>query len=162
MLKDTTVASGLWEGRRGDGPEKTRDRYHGCFPNGGHPEGASFLYLIDSQRDPGLFESYLDAHPGAVDMWAGGHTHTHPDDTFGGKSHIETTHGGTHFLNVSGLSRYHGYFNVPMIRVLTFTEGSDEVRVRCYMHTSEFLPQGWYDGKERVLKLTRRFEMGGG
>jgi hypothetical protein len=26
------------------------------------------------------FESYLAAHPGAIDLWLGGHTHTHPDD----------------------------------------------------------------------------------
>jgi hypothetical protein len=36
-------------------------------------------------------------------------------------------------------------------------EGSDTVRVQCYMHSDEFLPQGWYDRAERTLKLTRPF-----
>ena len=46
---------------------------------------------------------------------------------------------------------------MPKSRLLTFVEGSDEVLVQCYMHTDEFLPQGWYGAAERVLKLTRPF-----
>jgi hypothetical protein len=90
-------------------------------------------------------------------VWLGGHTHTHPDDTYGGKSHIETKWGGTHFINVACLSRFHGPENVPKSRLLTFAQGSDEVRVQCYMHSDEFLPQGWYQKAERVLKLARPF-----
>ena len=99
----------------------------------------------------------MQAHPGAVDLWLGGHTHTHPDDLFGGKSHIETRWGDTHFINVACLSRYHSQVNVPKSRLFTFAEGSDEVRVQCYMHSGEFLPQGWYGAAEQVLKLTRPF-----
>jgi hypothetical protein len=29
-----------------------------------------------------------------------------------------------------------------MSRLLTFTEGSDEVQVQCYLHTSIYAPQG--------------------
>ncbi len=35
------------------------------------------------------FENYLAAHPGAIDLWFGGHTHTNPDDNFNGRTHIE-------------------------------------------------------------------------
>ena len=156
MLKDTTVASGDWEGMRRDEDGNWQSHYHGYKPQGA-PIGASYLYFVGSQPDSGVFEDYLDSHPGAVDLWLGGHTHTHPDDRFGGKSHIETRWGGTHFINVACLSRYHGSANVPKSRLFTFDEGSDEVRVQCYMHTGEFLPQGWYGSAERVLKLARPF-----
>ncbi len=98
----------------------------------------------------------LGGNPGAVDIWLGGHTH--PDDTYGGKAHVETKWGGpTHFINAASLTRFHGAMSVPKSRLFTFTSGQAEVRVQCYMHTSEFLPQGWYDKAERTLTLSRRF-----
>ncbi|WP_420437985.1 hypothetical protein [Candidatus Poriferisodalis sp.] len=51
-------------------------------------------------------------------------------------------------------------WSVPKSHVLTFTEGSDEVRVRCYMHTDEFRTQGWYTDDEQVLKLSQSFAAG--
>ena len=156
MLKETTVASGDWEGMKKDAAGQWQSNYHGYKPQGA-PVGASYLYFVGSVPDSRAFVHYLEAHPGAVDLWLGGHTHTHPDDTYGGKSHIETKWGGTHFINVACLSRYHGPHNVPKSRLLTFVEGSDEVRVQCYMHTDEFMPQGWYGAAERVLQLTRPF-----
>lgn len=157
VLKDTTVASGDWEGMRKDGDNNWQQHYHGYYPEG-TPRGASYLYWVDSQPDSGIIEKYFSEHSRnpASDIWMGGHTHTHPDDTYGGKSHIETRW-GTHFLNVASLTRYHGKTSVPMSRVLYFQEGSPEVRVRCYMHTSEFKPQGWYDEAERTLTLSRPF-----
>lgn len=155
MLKDTTVASGEWEGMNRDAVGNWRSGYHGYKPEG-TPEGASYLYFVDSKPDAQAFERYLAEHPGAVDIWLGGHTHAHPDDTCGGKSHVEEKW-GTHFINAACLSRYHGTTNVPKSRVLTFREGSRDVRVRCYMHTDEFLPQGWYEKAERCLQLTRAF-----
>ena len=65
--------------------------------------------------------------------------------------------GGTHFVNVACLSRWHGPENVPKSRLFEFVEGSDLARVRCYMHTDEFLPQGWYGPAERTLRLSRPF-----
>ena len=156
MLKNTTVASGDWEGVKRDADGHWQSHYHGYKPQGA-PIGASYLYFVDSQPDSGAFEQYLESHPGSIDLWLGGHTHTHPDDTHGGKSHVETKWGGTHFINAACLSRYHGPENVPKSRLLTFVEGSDTVRVQCYMHSDEFLPQGWYDRAERTLKLTRPF-----
>ena len=158
MLKDTTVASGEWEGMRRTADGGWMSHYHGYFPAGA-PNGASYLYFVDSHADSGAFEKYLVHHPGAVDIWLGGHTHTHLDDTYGGKSHVETKW-GTHFINASCLSRAHGLTNVPKSRVLTFREGSADAQVRCYMHTSEFLPEGWYERAERSLTLNRPFMWG--
>jgi len=155
MLKDTTVASGEWEGMNRDEDGNWRSGYHG-YKAQGTPQGASYLYFVDSKPDAQAFEKHLDNHPGAVDIWLGGHTHTHPDDTYGGKSHVEKKW-GTYFINAACLSRYHGLTNVPKSRVLTFREGSPDVQVRCYMHTGDFLPQGWYDKAERWLKLNRAF-----
>ena len=157
VLKDTTVASGDWEGMRKDADGNWHGHYHGYKPQGS-PKGASYLYFVDSVPDGGAFEDFLENNPGSVDLWLGGHTHTHPDDTCGGKSHVETKWGGAHFINAASLTRYHaGRTAVPKSRLLTFTEGSPEVRVRCYMHTAEFLPQGWYDNAERALTLSRPF-----
>ena len=147
MLRDTTVASGPWEGvDRG---------YHGRFEDGA-PIGASYLYFVGGEPDAGAFESYLAANPGAVDLWLGGHTHTNPDDTCGGRSHVERKWGVT-FVNVAAISKYHGHRNVSMSRLLTFSEGSAEVNIRCYLHMSDYAPQGWYDRAERTVPLRMPF-----
>src|SRR5215470_16223521 len=142
VLKDTTVASGEWEGMQRDQNGNWKNRYHGYFPQG-TPQGASFLYWVDSKADSGAFESVLSALPMRVDMWLGAHTHTDPDDTFGGKSHIEKRWGTT-FINVAGLTRYHTApeHSIPRSWLLTFTDGSDEVTARCYLHGNEWAPQG--------------------
>ena len=134
-----------------------RSHYHGYFPQG-TPKGASYLYWVASQPDAQAFEQYLEAHRGVIAMWLGGHTHTNPDDTYGGKSHVETRW-GVHFMNVSALSAYHGRTNVPMSRLLTFR--GDEVRVQCYLHPSQWARQGWYPKAERRLKLTKSFRWEG-
>ena len=156
MLRETTVASGPWEGfAPGDGGQ-LKSHYHGYFPDGA-PRGASYLYFVDDQPDARSFEGYLADHPGAIDLWLGGHTHTHPDDRCGGRSHIERRW-GAHFVNVAALARHHAWkTTVPMSRLLTFTEGSCVVRVQCYLHTSDYAPQGWYVPAERDLQLSRPF-----
>ncbi|MFC1508482.1 hypothetical protein ACFL60_02220 [Candidatus Omnitrophota bacterium] len=148
MLKNTTVGSGEHEGIDG--------KYHGYMADGA-PRGSSYLYYIGDEPDAQGFERYLEEHPGAIDMWMGGHTHTEPDDTYGGKSHIEEKWGVT-FINVAALSRHHAWYHTtPMSRHLTFEPGSDQVRVRCYLHTSDFAQQGWYDNAERVVQLRYPF-----
>jgi hypothetical protein len=149
VLKETTVASGDWEGMEG--------KYHGRFEDGA-PIGASYLYWVGGEPDTGKFESFLEAHPNAVDLWFGGHTHTHPDDTRGGRSHIEKKWGGTTFINCASKSKYHAHLTTfAMSRYLTFTPHSADVRVQCYMHTSDYAPQGWYEPAERVVTLSRPF-----
>ena len=158
VLKNTTVASGEWEGMRKDENGKWRSHYHGYFEQG-TPQGASYLYWVDSKPDAQAFEKYLDSHPGSIQMWLGAHTHTYPDDTYGGKSHIEKKW-GAYFLNVGAVSRYHNSKEnptTPVSRLITFAEGSDEVRVQCYLHTSQYAPQGWYSPAERTLKLAKAF-----
>ena len=159
MLKETTVASGPWEGFDRDENGQWQCHYHGYFPNGG-PEGASYLYFVDGEPDAQAFESYLARNPGAIALWLGGHTHTHPDDRKGGRGHIETKW-GVHFINAAGLTRDHGKIaSLPMSRLLTFEENSDRLKVQCYLHTSDYAPQGWYPPAERELRLSRPFRFG--
>jgi Calcineurin-like phosphoesterase len=156
VLKNTTVASGEWEGVRKDENGKWRSHYHGYFERG-TPQGASYLYWVDSKPDAQAFETYLDSHQGAIQMWLGGHTHTNPDDTYGGKSHVEQKW-GAYFLNVSAVTQYHvRETTTPMSRLITFVEGSNEVRVQCYLHNSQYAPQGWYPPAARTLKLAKAF-----
>jgi hypothetical protein len=161
VLKNTTVASGDWEGMRRDEKGAWTARYHGYFPQG-TPQGASYLYWVEGKRDSSAFEDVLAGTPGRVDLWLGAHTHTNPDDTYGGKSHIERRWGTT-FINVAGLTRYHGPLEngVPRSWLLTFTEGSDEVRAQCYLHGNEFAPKGFYPKVEHVIKLSRPFKSQG-
>lgn len=159
VLKDTTVASGLWEGMQRAEDGTWKPRYHGYFPQG-TPQGASFLYWVDSKQDSGAFEHALAAAPASVDLWLGAHTHTVPDDTYGGKSHIEQRWGTT-FINTAGLTLYHSVPGtaVPRSWLLTFTEGSDEVTARCYLHGDEYAPHGWYPKVDRVIRLSKPFRM---
>jgi hypothetical protein len=161
MLRETTVASGPWEGMTRTADDAWRSGYHGYFPEGA-PQGASYLYFLGEKPDAQAFEQYLEAHPGAIDLWIGGHTHAHPDDTYGGRSHVERKW-GTWFINTAALTRYHGG-KTPMSRLLTFTEGGRRVRVQCYLHTSEHSPQGWYTKAERTIELGKAFRAptGGG
>ncbi len=158
MLKGTTVASGPWEGFRKDETGQWTSHYHGYFPDGG-PEGASYLYFVDGEPDTEAFEGYLTRHPGAIDLWLGGHTHTNPDDRTGGRSHVERKWGAW-FVNVAALSKYHGSQNVPMSRLLTFQDGRAEVLVQCYLHTGDHAPQGWYAPAQRTIRLSRPFRWG--
>jgi len=162
VLKDTTVASGEWEGMQRTANGTWQPRYHGYFPEG-TPQGASFLYWVDSKPDSRAFESVLATAPSSVDLWLGAHTHTSPDDTYGGKSHIERRWVTT-FLNAAALTRYHTApeNSVPRSWLLTFTDWSDEVSAQCYLHGSEFAPQGWYPKVSRVLKLSKPFKMPAG
>lgn len=157
VLKDTTVASGEWEGVRRDADGTLREHYHRPFDEG-TPQGASYLYWVGGKPDSGALEQYLAGHPGAVQLWIAGHTHTNPDDSYGGKTHIERRWGGTHFLNVASLSRHHmPITTLPVSRLLTFTPGSRKVRVQCYLHTDQYAPQGWYAKAERILTLDKPF-----
>ena len=158
VLKNTTVASGEWEGMQRDEKGGWKPQYHGYFPQG-TPQGASYLYWVDSRPDSGAFENVLASSPPRVDLWLGAHTHTDPDDTYGGKSHIERRW-GTWFINVAGLTRYHTApeHSFPRSWLLTFTDGSDEVTARCYLHGNEYAPQGWYAKVDGVIKLSKPFK----
>lgn len=148
VLRDTTVASGRWEG--------VRAGYHRKFDDA---EGASYLYWVGDDSDSDAFQDYLEQHPGAIDLWLGGHTHTHPDDRYGNKGHIERRWGVT-FMNVAALTRHHGAGIrplFPMSRLLTFTNGTPEVRIQCYLHTIDYAAQGWYTSAERTVSLRKPF-----
>jgi hypothetical protein len=157
MLRETTVGSGDYEGvaQYPDGRYR-HGRYHGVD---GVPEGASYLYFLDDRPKAQAFETYLAEHPGIVDIWLGGHTHTYPDDVLNGRSHVERKW-GTHFVNCAQLSKYHSFVTCPpMSRHFTFICGSPLVRVRCYLHDDSYAPEGWYRRGERVLELGKPFHM---
>ena len=157
MLRETTVASGPWEGFRKQPNGKWKSHYHGYYPKGG-PKGASYLYWLDDQPDAQAFEKYLAENPGAIDMWIGGHTHTNPDDTYGGRSHIEKKW-GVQFINCCALSKHHaGITTVPMSRLLTFNPDSEKVSVQCYLHTNQHAKAGWYGKAEKTISLNKKFQ----
>jgi len=162
MLKNTTVASGEWEGMRRNEKGQWTDGYHGYYEGKGTPQGASYLYWVDSRQDSGAFESFLGASPGRIDLWLGAHTHTNPADTYGGKSHIERRWGTT-FINIAGLTKYMGAPEncVPRSWLLSFTGGSDSVTAQCYLHTSDYAPQGWLPTFDRTIKLSKAFHIAG-
>ncbi len=154
MLEDTTVASGLGEGVMED--SRAGHTYHGNFEDGA-PEGSSFIYFLDEQPHARAFESYLEENPGAIDLWLGGHTHAFPDDTFGGRSHIERKWDAW-FANCAAITERHAG-KAPLTRHFTFEPGSDEVVIRCYLHTTtDFGPEGWWEEGERRIHLSRPFE----
>src|SRR4051812_32390052 len=70
VLKNTTVASGEWEGMRRDADGTWHARYHGYYPQG-TPQGASFLYWVGSKPDSGAFENVLATSRSPVDLWLG-------------------------------------------------------------------------------------------
>jgi hypothetical protein len=80
-----------------------------------------------------------------------------PNAVVGGRTHIERKW-DVNFLNGCALTKYHGG-RAPMSRLLTFVDGSDQVRVQCYLHTSAFAPQGWYPEAERTLQLSKPFRV---
>lgn len=148
VLRDTTTASGCMEG--------VDSGYHGRYDDAA---GASYLYWVGDDADATPFQDYLAAHPGAVDMWLAGHTHTHPDDSYGGKSLIERRWGVT-FANCAALTRHHGHKPrplYPMSRVVGFDAGRSEATIRCYLHTDDHAPQGWYPPAERTVPLRTAF-----
>jgi hypothetical protein len=80
-----------------------------------------------------------------------------PSQTIGRGALIEQKW-GVHFLNVAALTQHHvKATTTPMSRLLTFSEGSQEVRVRCYLHSNQYAPRGWYSKADRVLTLARPF-----
>ena len=157
VLKETTVASGQWEGMSRNANGDWQTEYHGYYADG-TPEAASYLCWVGDDRDSGRFESWLDDHPGTVDLWLGAHTHTNPDDAHGGKTHIERRYGGCVFVNVAALTRsFVKHHAMPMSRLLTFQPESDEAQIDCYMHTDEYQPIGLYQDKSTTIQLSKPF-----
>jgi hypothetical protein len=159
MLKNTTTASGEWEGMTPLPGGGYKSAYHGYYPQGA-PKGASYLYFVNSVPDAQAFEHYLEANPGAVALWIGGHTHPkNPDDTAGNKPLIAEKW-GVHFLNVAALTEHHNNgVRASSSRLLTFTEGSDRVRVQSYLHSNRYKPEGWYEPDEKTLALSKPFRL---
>jgi hypothetical protein len=157
LLRETTVATGDWEGMKKNGDGKWTTDYHGYYAEG-TPREASYLCWVGDKHCEGQFEKWLENNSGKLDFWLGGHTHTNPDDTHGNKSHIETRYGGTTFVNVAALTRWFVKDHaMPHSRLFTFENGSDRASIECYMHTDEYRPQGFYEDKKVEILLTKPF-----
>ncbi len=157
LLRDTTVATGEWEGMKKNADGDWTTDYHGYYAEG-TTHAASYLYWVGGKGGESQFENWLNANPGKVDLWLGGHTHTNPDDTHGGKGHIEKAHGGVTFDNVSPLTRWFVMDHaMPHSALLSFEDGSTEATIECYMHSDEHRRQGFYDEKAARVKLTKPF-----
>ena len=160
MLRDTTMRSGYGEG----------EGFHG---RSGGVEGSSYLYFIVEDEDPDNFKYTPDAHvfedflaqyqrghgKPAIDLWVGGHSHVmHPDQVHGGKGITETKWGVT-FINASALTVRHGG-GVPGSRLLTLTDGSDQLDLDVYLHerSKKGDPAGWYEPASRTVKLRLPFK----
>lgn len=157
LLKNTTVATGEWEGMKKNADGGWQTNYHGYYEHG-TPQAASYLCWVGGRQDGGAFENWLEDHPGMVDFWLGGHTHTNPEDRYGGKSHIEKCYGGTTFVNVSALTRWFVKDHaMPHSRLFTFKDGSDRASIACYMHSDEFRAQGFYPEQQREVQLSKVF-----
>jgi hypothetical protein len=160
VLRDTTIASGNGEGN---------PRYHGAS---GGPEGSSYLYYLIENDDPDdfqytsdahVFEDFLDAFHkghgrGAIDLWIGGHTHVKgPEDDWGDKT-ISERKWGVGFLQVAALTRHHGG-SFPLSRVLSFSDGSDRLSAKVYLHEPyEDAPVGFYAASEIKWPLRHKFD----
>lgn len=152
VLRDTTVASGQWEGIMGN--------YHGHREDGA-PEGSSYLYFVDDEPGANAFEDYLRENPGSIDLWLGGHTHALPGDTFGNKSHVERKWDVT-FVNVAPMTKQHMAANeglefTPLTRLFTFFPDRDIARIRCYLHTDDVAPIGFLESELRFVPLRHPF-----
>ena len=128
-----------------------------------HPPGCTRGRLIPlfswtANPDAQAFERYLETNNSAIDFWLGAHTHLNPGRNTGNRRYLERKWGVT-FINAAALSKYHNPLIVPpSSRLLTFTEGSDRVRVQYYLHTRDFFHQGWYEPEERTVQISKPFE----
>ena len=157
MLRETTVSSGDWEGMKKGKDGKWTTNYHGYFSKG-TPKSASYLNWVGGKSGECQFENWLKNNPGKVDIWLGGHTHTNPDDKNGGKSHIEKKYGNTTFINVAALTRWHvKHHAIPLSRLLTFKEQSNNVTVDCFMHSDDYLEKGFYKEKKFNFRISKTF-----
>ena len=120
---------------------------------------ASYLYFLDDKPDAQAFERYLAENNRAIDLWLGAHTHLSPGRTSDGRSYLEEKWGVT-FINVAALSKFHNpLITAPSSRLLTFTEGSNELKVQFYLHTNDFYYPGWYQQAETTVRLSQAFTM---
>ena len=76
VLKDTTVASGEWEGVCRSATGELVEHYHRPFEQG-TPNGASYLYWVDSKPDSAAFE-ILPGRPSGPGCVVARRPHPHP------------------------------------------------------------------------------------
>jgi hypothetical protein len=116
----------------------------------------------DGLADVG-FRQYLDAHPGAIDLWIYGHTHAglDPDSTYNGRSLIEQVDGVT-FVNLLAVSRFHGANIAAFSKTFDFLDGLAELPIKTYRHYNGWSGDvGFYAPAEEDITLSRAFSWPG-
>lgn len=146
LLKNTTIATGDSEGVDGS--------YHG---SSGQPVGSGRLHniMIDEgeneyEEDQTRFMDYLTTNNSASALWLGAHTHYDVGETYNNRGWINTTNGCT-FINVGGLTLHHEPKN-SQSKILTFTEGSNVLKVTNVLHDTGFANTG-YNGSGTTVTL---------
>ena len=165
-LWNTTVYTDFWEGYQQGihGGHSWADRV-----------GSSMVYAIgdwtidgfDSDRSykgerPYGFVLYLQEHPGAIDLWIHGHTHTnvYPGIVFNGRSDIEIRY-GVIFLNSGALTKAHSLMSAPFSRLVDLFQDSTRLRIRTYMHSGDWekADEGFYDPATFEGDLAKPFRL---
>jgi len=106
------------------------------------------------------FLDYLRDHPGAIDIWSGGHSHIEtPVQSINGRGIAVRKYGVT-FLSVGAITRTHSGGENQMSRLLTFEEGNTNAIMNVYVHYHNYgtlYPVGWYTNAARLVPLSQPF-----
>jgi hypothetical protein len=159
LPRNTTITTD--DGEPGD--------YHGSSgslgPNG---EVGGQLYWIREYDESGTeimqyaqtrpFLNYLADHPGAIDLYIGGHSHiTEPDASINGRG-LSGRKYGVSFISVGAITTSHGARNNQMTRLLTFQDGLNVAVLNIYIHRSlSGKSVGWYPGASKIIPLSQNF-----
>lgn len=165
VLRDTTTRSGYGEGEGFHGSSGGVEGSSYLYFTVENPSAEHFEYTTSTPNHPGPFEVFLEqfhqqhGRP-AIDLWVGAHSHAMtPEQVFNGKGLVEEKWGVT-FLQTSGLTVHHAG-GIPISRLLTFTQGSDRLRIALYVHedaSDRGYPLGWYEPAETSRPLRGPFK----
>ncbi len=147
MLKNTTIATEPYTG--------IKNGFHGHSTEHDF-KGSSYLYFVDDEPDANYFNSYIEEHPGCIDLWLGAHTHISPYDTLNGKTFIAQKNGVT-FINAALLG--HIKKGTPSSsRLITFQANQPSAKLQVYLHDTLGGPFGFQPDLEQQIELSKKFQ----
>lgn len=156
-LKDTVTGTGEYEGGK-----LVNGVYQGIYHAAGKDNGqtSSYLAYVGEQKGRPFIE-WMEQNPGKCHLWMNHHNHIYSGLKIGNKGHFAFKE-GCHFVNGGFVSKFHGgpgvYAN-PKSRLIVLEDGSDEIRVRAYMHEAASAPGLMTYPKgfrpDKILKLPR-------
>jgi hypothetical protein len=133
LLKDTTIATGDFEG------------VEGKFHSGkGQPRGSGRLHniLIDKaaniyEKDQSRFKTFLTQHKDKRSLWFGTHTHYTVGQTFKGRGWSALVD-NCYFFSVGSLGKFHTNLGQdPQSATLSFETGKQEIKIRKFVHSEQ-------------------------